>query len=95
MIYSYAGANKMNVLVDKQAVINVILRSIKRERKVKFRLFNKFEEEKGKFQIILECLTKKTLKRAAKSQFEKDGCEVLDCPANWYIVEENQSFKVI
>lgn len=85
----------MKVSEDKQAVIDAILRSIKKERKVQFRIFIRLEQEKGKFQFILECWTPKKLKRAGKSQFEKDGCDIVDCPAKSYIVDENQTFKVI
>lgn len=94
-IYSYAGANKKKVMEDKQAITEAIARSIKKERKVEFRLFTRLEQERGKFQFILECWTPKKLKKGGKSRFENDGCEVIDLPAKLYIVDENQTFKVL
>lgn len=90
----YAGANKKKVLEDKQAITEAITRSIKKERKVEFRFFTRLEQERGKFQFILECWTPKKLKKGGKSRFEKDGCEVVDFPAKSYIVDENQTFKL-
>lgn len=80
---------------DRQAIIEEIARSIKRDRIVTFRLFTRLEQERGKFQFILECWTPKRLKKGGKSGFEMDGCEVVDLPAKSYIVDENQTFKVI
>lgn len=94
-IYSYAGANKKKVLEDKQTITEAITRSIKKERKVEFRFFTRLEQERGKFQFILECWSPKKLRKGGKSRFEKDGCEVVDFPAKSYIVDENQTFKVI
>nr|XP_011419769.2 uncharacterized protein LOC105322636 isoform X3 [Crassostrea gigas] len=90
----YAGANKKKVLEDKQSITEAIARSIKKERKVEFRLFTRLEQERGKFQFILECWTPKKLKKGGKSRFENDGCEVIDLPAKLYIVDENQTFKL-
>lgn len=90
----YAGANKKKVLEDKQAITEAIARSIKKERKVEFRVFTRLEQERGKFQFILECWTPKKLKKGGKSKFEKDGCEAVEGPANAFIVDENQTFKL-
>lgn len=79
---------------DRQAITEAIARSIKKDRKVTFRLFTRLEQERGKFQFILECWTPKRLK-GGTSGFEMDGCEVVDLPAKLYTVDENQTFKVI
>lgn len=55
---------RKKILEDKKAITDAIARSIKKERKVEFRLFTRLEQEKGKFQLILECWTpKKTQNR--------------------------------
>lgn len=80
---------------DRQAITEAIARSIKKDRKVTFRLFTRLEQERGKFQFILECWTPKRLKKGGKSGFEMDGCKVVDLPAKLYTVDQNQTFKVI
>lgn len=55
---------RKKILEDKKAITDAIARSIKKERKMEFRLFTRLEQEKGKFQLILECWTpKKTQNR--------------------------------
>lgn len=86
---------RKKILEDKKAITDAIARSIKKERNVEFRLFTTLEQEKGKFQLILECWTPKKLRIGGKSRFDKDGCEVVNVPAYSFVVDENQTFKVI
>lgn len=92
-IYSYAGANKKKVEEDKLAVIEAITRSIKKERKVEFRVFTRLAQERGKFQLILECWTPKKL-RKSKPKWENEGCETVDGPQGIFVIDENQTFRV-
>lgn len=91
--FSYAGANKKKVENDKVAVINAITRSMKKERKVKFQVFTRLAQERGKFQLILECWTPRKL-RKSKPKWENEGCDRVDGPKGTFIVDENQTFKV-
>ncbi|XP_048753811.2 uncharacterized protein LOC125665218 isoform X2 [Ostrea edulis] len=88
----YAGANKKKVENDKVAVINAITRSMKKERKVKFQVFTRLAQERGKFQLILECWTPRKL-RKSKPKWENEGCDRVDGPKGTFIVDENQTFK--
>lgn len=84
-----AETYRKKVLEEKQAITDAIARSIKWERKVEFRVFTRLEQERGKFQFILECLTPKKLRKGEKSRFDKDGCEVVNVPAYSFVVDEN------
>ncbi|XP_048753807.2 uncharacterized protein LOC125665217 [Ostrea edulis] len=89
----YAGANKKKVEEDKLAVIEAITRSIKKERKVEFRVFTRLAQERGKFQLILECWTPKKL-RKSKPKWENEGCETVDGPQGIFVIDENQTFRL-
>lgn len=93
-IYSYAGANKKKVLEDKKAITEAISRSMRKERKVEFKIYTRLDQDRGKFQFILECWAPKKLRKGGKSKFETDGCEAVAAPSDPFIVEENQTFKV-
>ncbi|XP_061185998.1 uncharacterized protein LOC133194068 [Saccostrea echinata] len=90
----YAGASKKKALEEKQEVVEAISRSIRKERKVEFRVYTRLEQERGKFQFILECWTPKKLKKS-KSKWESEGCEIVNGPEGTYIIEENQTFKLL
>lgn len=90
---SYAGANKKKVVEDKLAVIVAITRSINKERKVQFRVFTRLAQERGKFQLIVECWTPKKLRKST-TKWENEGCEMVDGPKGTFIIDEKQTFKV-
>ncbi|XP_022307089.2 uncharacterized protein LOC111113267 isoform X1 [Crassostrea virginica] len=90
----YAGANKKKVLEDKKAITEAISRSMRKERKVEFKIYTRLDQDRGKFQFILECWAPKKLRKGGKSKFETDGCEAVAAPSDPFIVEENQTFKL-
>lgn len=57
--------------------------------------FYKTWTRKREISVNLRMLDSKKLRKGGKSRFDKDGCEVVNVPAYSFVVDENQTFKVI
>ncbi|XP_062585482.1 uncharacterized protein LOC134247159 [Saccostrea cucullata] len=89
----YAGASKKNVSNNKQAVVDAVQRSRKRERKVVMRAFIRPEMESGTFSLVLECLKPRNLWKR-KPRWELDGYQLMQSNLGPFIVPENQMFRI-
>ncbi|XP_062591473.1 uncharacterized protein LOC134252956, partial [Saccostrea cucullata] len=91
----YAGASKKKALEDKQELVEAIQRSIQKKRKVEFLVFTRLEQERGKFQFILECWTTKRLKKGKSKWESEEGCESVTGLDGTFVIDENQTFKLL